>query len=159
MRLIIIALLALLADTRQTVTSPNPPEPEYGHGLTRDGAIRGALSLFDGETTFGWNGAAARGGLLGGGVTTSEFLDYDLLVDAEAGGELRVGKKQKPLHVAAGRHVYKVAGYGRGSIRLDEGVSLRALILEPRKLRALASLDDHLKPTWRIIPHPTLPPE
>ena len=44
--------------------------PEHGFGLNAEEAAEGWLSLFDGETTFGWNDASIENGKLRGGTTS-----------------------------------------------------------------------------------------
>lgn len=137
------------------------PPAERGHGLTDAEAAAGWLSLFDGETAFGWDGARIDGGQLAGGTTTTELGDCELRGDVERGGTLVVGGKS--VTVEARRLVIPSTGR-RGTIRLNCGIVLRSLAVRPRGLVTLfdgLSLDGCTRvnpprarpgtgPTWTI---------
>ncbi|MBI3463486.1 MAG: hypothetical protein HY000_10575 [Planctomycetes bacterium] len=50
------------AQVAEQFTSPKTAAPEYGHGLTAEEADSGWISLFDGQTTFGWKDARVDNG-------------------------------------------------------------------------------------------------
>ena len=110
------------------------PAAERGHGLTEAEAAAGWLSLYDGKTTFGWDGARLVDGRLVGGTTTTEFGDCELRGDVERGGTLVVGGKS--VTVEAGRLVIRSTGR-RGPVRLDDRVVVRSLAVRPLGLRTL----------------------
>jgi len=129
------------------------PEPEYGHGLTRDEAHSGWISLFDGATTFGWDGASVGRGELSGGATTTAFAAYELRADVSAGGEMELGGQT--VSVAAGRLERKVEGGSPGPIRLGKGARVKSLVIRPLGLKPLLNTPDG----YKVLPHPNLPRE
>ena len=78
----------------------SPPEPlaaEFGHGLKAEEAQAGWISLFDGSTTFGWNGSEVRDSTLFGGRTTSVFGNCEIRLEITAGGAVHLGGKDFPV--------------------------------------------------------------
>src|SRR5688572_25522623 len=92
----ILALLAALlaAEPQRPFTSPSSPSPEYGHGLTEQDAQDGWISLFDGESGFGWKDAKVDGGVLSEGETTARFAAISLRAEAASPGEFIVGEQK-----------------------------------------------------------------
>ena len=132
----LLTLLALFAGERRDFTAPEPADAEYGHGLTAEEAGDGWISLFDGQTTFGWSdGASAEDGLLTGGTTTCTFGDYELKADVETGGRMTLGGGEA-VDVPAGAFTKTVQGLGAGPIKLGSGVAVRKLVIKPLNLAA-----------------------
>jgi hypothetical protein len=108
--------------------------PERGFGLSEPEAASGAISLFDGRTTFGWTGASVDGGRLTGGETTTEFGDSLLRAELEHGGTLTVGGKA----VTVEKGSVAIASTGaRGRIGLGAGVVVQSISVRPLSLKTL----------------------
>src|SRR5215213_9142926 len=110
---LLVALAA--AEARPAFTSPKPPEPEHGFGMSADEARAGWITLFGGDQPLGWTGGGSKS--IDGATTTSEFGDYDLKISTQSGGELVVGKERKTIAVPRGVSTHRVQGVGRGPIR------------------------------------------
>ena len=154
---------AAAVEPTRTFTSPTSTTPEYGHGLTAGEPNQGWVSLFDGQTDFGWAGgrvtASGAAATLAGGTTTSPFGDLELRVDTPTGGELLVGARKTPVRVPAGISKHKVEGRGVGPIRLGQGLSVSTLLVRPLGLKPAFAADSPGTPDQaaRVIPHPSLP--
>src|SRR4051794_11598442 len=96
---------------------------ERGHGLTAAQAAAGWLSLYDGATTFGWDGARLVDGRLVGGTTTTEFGDCELRGNLGRGGTLVLGGKA--VTVEAGPLAIRSTGR-RGPVGLDDRIEVRS---------------------------------
>jgi hypothetical protein len=137
--IIILAIVAwpLLPDRAfSEPTAPDDSPPEYGYKLTPEDARKGWISLFDGETTFGWQEGAVRERQLIGGSTTGEFGDYELRADVASAGRMTVGK-DSTIDVPAGSFKRTIEGLGRGPIRLGEGLTVRAMAIRPVGLKTV----------------------
>ena len=108
---------------------------EYGYALTPDEAYDGWISLFDGETTFGWSDGEGKGALTGG-KTTMEFADCELRAEVVAAGNLVVGK-DRTIKLSPGKTERKIECAGRGPIRLADGLAIRSLSIRPLGLKTV----------------------
>jgi enamine deaminase RidA (YjgF/YER057c/UK114 family) len=134
---------------------PEYGPPEYGHGLSADDAAAGWLSLFDGQTTFGWSGVRVEEGTLVGGATTTEFGNCGLRGRFERGGIIRVGDRE--LEVPDGEFAIAAtlpAEFKMGPIRIGDGVRVRQLAIRPIGLESLFNGRDMTG--WQRIDHPRL---
>ncbi|HEX3657175.1 MAG TPA: DUF1080 domain-containing protein [Pirellulales bacterium] len=141
-------LLAVEAD--RSYTSPKSPSAEYGHGLTAQEANDGWISLFDGRTTFGWNGSIVAGETLIAGETTSFFGSSEIRADVVRAGKIVVG--DRTIEVTPGRFATRVDGEQRFRIRLAGSVGLRTLTLRPLKVVPIFNGKD--LSGWTIIRAP-----
>ncbi len=136
-----------------TLKVPNTP-PEMGHALTAKDAAEGWISVFDGETTFGWADGMVLKGVLERGTTETTFGNCDLNADVVEAGVLKVAGKE--IKVQVGPFTLAETG-GNGVIELAGGVKLRSLLLKPLGLKAIfngKSLDG-----WKRIDREKLPEE
>jgi WD40 repeat protein len=136
-----------------TLKVPESP-PEVGHGLTAQEAAEGWISLFDGESTFGWKDGVVEEGMLGEGETTSVFGNCALKADFAAGGTLTIGGKE--ITVKAGPFSLAETG-GKGTIKLGQGVKLRSLTVKPLGLKVIFNGKD--LQGWKRIDRQALPEE
>ena len=146
----ILLSLTALAPSNRRFTSPKSASAEYGFGLTQKEARSGWISLFDGKSPFGWTGAKTAGDRLIGGTTTTEFGDYELKADVAAGGTITLGSRS--IKVKAGPFQRRVAGHGRGPIRLDKDVAIRKLIIRPLGMMPVFNGKDLAG--WKVLHHP-----
>ena len=146
-------IFLLLAAEPLPFTSPASPQPEYGHALTAKEAQEGWIALFDGETTFGWSGAAVEKQTLSGGQTTSPFGACEIKGELAAGGDMKIG--DQALSLPAGKFKQTVRVGTAGPIRLGEGLALKSLLLKPAALKEV--LSDRGLAGWTILRHPKLP--
>ena len=109
-------------------------KPELGHNLTGYGVSLGWISLFDGKTTFGWDGAKVTDGILSGGRTTSSFSSAFVEADLVTGGEITIGGKIHKVEKGMASFTIKE---GHGPIVLGAGVSVRHLALQPVGLTSI----------------------
>src|SRR5688572_30817330 len=90
--LMIVAVCIPIGLRRIAAVEPNPQSLVSQTGLTPQEAMDGWIALFDGQTTFGFqNSKIIQDGnkeLLQGGVTTSEFADFELRIRVVRGGIL-----------------------------------------------------------------------
>ena len=70
--------------------------PERGHGLTPEEALAGWISLFDGQSTFGWREARVERGRLLGGMCASRLGACELRAELDGLGALRIGDREFP---------------------------------------------------------------
>ncbi len=148
--LAILLTIPLSAPPKEPWTTPKGPI-EYGHGLTKEQALEGWLSLFDGKSTFGWNGAILRKGQLHGGRSRAFFGPIQIRAKIVKGGILRIGRI--PLPVRPGILTTfvreKRAQINLGSVRIS------SLIVRP------LGLEDQFNgknlDSWKVIKHPRLP--
>jgi len=108
---------------------------EHGFSLTGADAAAGWISLFDGETNFGWSDARVENGLLVGGVTTCELGNCELRGEFVGVGIVTIGGKEH--RAATGKPLLLVTTGGRGTIRLGASVSVKSLIVRPLSLKPL----------------------
>ena len=134
--LVLFSMVCVSSVATLAIPAPENTIAEYGYRLTPEEAREGWISLFDGETTFGWKGGAVHDGRLGGGTTTTEFGDYELQADVATAGKLAVGKGQT-IDVPSGSFKRTVENVGRGPLQLGEGVSFRALAIRPLGLKTV----------------------
>jgi enamine deaminase RidA (YjgF/YER057c/UK114 family) len=104
-------------------------DPEHGFGLTKYHAADGWISLFDGETTFGWTDAALVNGLLRVGTTTAEFGPCQVHGLFEGSGTISIGGQDYP--VADDKQLKIEATKARGPIKIGAGLSVKSLVLRP----------------------------
>lgn len=150
-----LLLAFLAADPKPSFTSPKPSPPEYGHGLAAEDARGGWISLFDGRTVFGWDGAKVEKGVLSGGETTSSFGDCELRGDIVTGGTFVLSGRA--VEVPAGPFRRTIKGSPRSPIRLGPGLRVRSLVLRPLGLRSVFNGKDLAG--WTSVRHPRLPDE
>src|SRR5687767_2938526 len=89
--LLCVVVTVLLSAGKAEAVNPDLPLSETGYLLTRQEALEGWISLFDGRTTFGWEGATEFAGSLNKGTTTSRFGDYEIVVRLNGSGALELG--------------------------------------------------------------------
>ena len=89
---LLLMTAVVAADPPQAFTTADSP-PEYGYGLTSHEARQGWLSLYDGQTDFGWKEAKIEDGLLAAGVTTTALRSGR--VNRRRGRGWRTGRRQK----------------------------------------------------------------
>jgi hypothetical protein len=137
-----ISLLLLtsvaLAGAESRFVAPSDPTPEYGHGLTPADMRAGWISLYDGQTSFGWKDAVVREGALTGGRTTSRF--------GNCGFRARVVPKDAPWEL--------IEQLPDRPVRLKAGISVQSLCIQPILFPAIGKAGDA---DPKVIPHPTLP--
>src|SRR5688572_403522 len=97
----LIFVLVTASPEGKAFTSPASAAPEYGHAVSSDEALEGWIALFDGKTTFGWDGAEVNSGNIARGKTTSVFGACDLQGDATDAGELAIG--EEVVKIASGK--------------------------------------------------------
>jgi hypothetical protein len=146
-------LLALLA--ADPFTSPKPPTAEYGHGLTAEQAHEGWISLFDGETSFGWREGKVESGSLSADRTTSKFGSCELKGEVAAAGELQLGDAVVELPV--GLFKLELVADKPRYVRLNKSIAVKSLLLRPSGLKPMFNGRDLTG--WRAVKHPQLPEE
>jgi hypothetical protein len=115
------------------------PSAEFGHGLNRDDSVAGWISLFDGETTFGWAGGKVDDNLLFDGRTNFELASYELRAEVAVGGQLTAGGKR--VEVGPGGIRMPIAAQ-HGPIILGHGLGLRSIAVRPIGLRPIFNGND-----------------
>jgi enamine deaminase RidA (YjgF/YER057c/UK114 family) len=109
--------------------------PEHGNAISAEESAAGWISLFDGATTLGWNGARAEEGLLRGGVTTTRFGPCQVRGRFAGRGTVFISGQEfavsadKPLEIERTRV--------RGPIGLGPGVAIRSLAVRPLGMQEL----------------------
>src|SRR5688500_3598038 len=103
-----LVLSLLAADPQSPFTSPQPEVSEYGHGLMEKELHDGWISLFDGKTSFGWNEAKVREGIISGGETTSVFGKYELKAEVISDGMMELGGEK--IRLSSGTLEMQVKG-------------------------------------------------
>ena len=136
-----------------TLKVPTTP-PEMGHALTAKDAAEGWISVFDGQTTFGWADGMALKGILERGTTETTFGNSALKADVVEPGVLKIAGKE--IKVQAGPFTLAETG-GNGVIELAGGVKLRSLSLKPLGLKAIFNGKD--LNDWKRIDRENLPEE
>jgi hypothetical protein len=146
-------LAVVAAEPAREFTTPKSAEAEQGHGLTAREAGEGWISLFDGQTTYGWESARVADGVLRGGATTSLFGPAEIRLAAAAGGELKIG--EVVLRAEPGTSQFKIDPARSAPIRLGEGLRIKSIILRPLELKSL--FDGKSLDGWTVLKHPRLP--
>lgn len=136
--------------SRRPFTSPRSDKAEFGYGLSQKEARAGWISLFDGKSTYGWNGASVENGHLRGGTTTTAFGDVDVKAAFTGGGTIRFGSR--PFQVKGGKWRRVVKGNGRGAIRLGKSVAVQSLIVRPLGMKSVFNGKD--LSGWKVLKHP-----
>lgn len=149
-------ILGLLAGApQQPFTSPQSEKPEYGHGLTAQEAVAGGISLFDGQTTFGWKNAKVQNGQLLSGETTAQFQQYEIKAKITSGGYFLIGKERVPVAPGAFQKIIRMdKPY---AIRLGSKVQVESLVVHPLRLKPV--FDGKTLDGWKVLTHPRRPQE
>lgn len=162
----IVLLLLLFGDEpHREFTVPKSPQPEFGHGLTEQDAREGWISLFDGETTYGWQDATCQAGLLSGAESESRFQSFEWQADVVTGGTLLLGNQQ--IKLAPGRMKQTTRLPRSVAILLGTGLSVRSFVIRPLDLENVfdgksfepsvsKEKDQPSYPGWKVVPHPKL---
>lgn len=130
-------------------TQPSDPQPTFGHKLDREDARLGYVALFDGTTTFGWNGANVADGVLSGGRTTTAWQGLiGFRVEVTKPGRLVCGSVSLPLAVGTYSQTMKVDV--AAPLELADGLGVSALAILP-------PVPELSEATWRVIKHPRNP--
>ncbi|MGE0757935.1 MAG: family 16 glycoside hydrolase [Pirellulaceae bacterium] len=125
---------------------------ERGHGLTEQAAREGWVSLFDGESSFGWTGGSVDAAGITGAATTTPWGKCRIVAEVTAGGELRHGDTVHAL--APGTHELILDG-APASVELQSGLRVRQLQALPLELTPLLNGRDMTG--WQRIDRQTLP--
>ncbi len=134
--------------------NPDLPLSEWGRFLRREDALNGWITLFDGRTTFGWDGATLKTGILIGGATTSAFGDYQILARFDSDGAVQLAGER----VEVKRGVFRKEVRGKpGPIRLLDKTAVQVMQIHPLGLKPLFTGKD-LSP-WQRIDRQNLPAE
>ncbi|MDA1053426.1 MAG: DUF1080 domain-containing protein [Planctomycetota bacterium] len=162
-----LLLLLLLADApRREFTVPNSPQPEHGHGLTSQESRDGWISLFDGQTGYGWQEFDLESGILSKGKTESSFQSFDLKANVANDGTLFVGEQR--IDLVQGENAKTICSLQAAPLRLGEGLGVRSLMIKPLGLNDVFDGKSFAPPNakdeqpfsgWKILPHPRLPAE
>src|SRR5207249_287184 len=124
-----------------TLKVPATP-PEQGHGLSAKDAAEGWISVFDGQTTFGWVDGVVSKGILERGTTETVFGNSALRAEVVEPGVLKIAGKE--IKVQAGPFTMAETGE-KGTIELAGGVKVRSLLLKPLGMKPIFNgkdLDD-----------------
>ncbi len=140
---------------RQPWTSPPPDSrAEYGHGIMPEDAQDGWLSLFDGATTYGWNGGTiARGVLSGPAISKVVFTESELRGEVVRAGHLRVGNGIYALN--KGPFTLRINTADTRPVTLDDEIALKELAIRPVRLQT--AFNGTNLSNWKIIPNPHNP--
>lgn len=147
-----ILLLIAAGSQNEPFTSPKSPVPEYGHGLSKEEAHAGWLSLFDGQSPYGWTDASMKSQTLCDGKTTSIFGSCELKGEAGSTGMISVGGCS--FQVAPGKFARTLQVAAPGPIKLGPGISIKTLLLKPASLVPMFNGRDLTG--WTIVRHPQL---
>lgn len=100
--------------------------------LDPSAAMDGWLAIFDGQSTFGFQGAAivheSSKAALHAGATTSEFADFEVRIEVAKAGTLQLPDRSVKLQ--PGNHTLISLGR-RGPLRLNDGLVVTRLNLKP----------------------------
>lgn len=142
---------------RRDWTVPKNPRAEYGHGLSPRESLEGWISLFDGKTTYGWQGANVKNGALSGhatatskdATTTSKFGACLVRISATGSGEIRFGDHR----LTAGPQVteFEIKTKSPAAFQLGSQLQLRKLVIKPAGMQQLFNRKDFTG--WRILKH------
>ena len=111
---------------------------EYGHGLSAADARAGWLSLFDGNSTFGWKDAQVDNQGLFGGTTAAEFGICNVLVDVTQAGWIKKGDTRLEVK---GKQELKFSG-SVAPIQLSDSVRVKSLRIQPTDLKSIFNGED-----------------
>jgi hypothetical protein len=120
---------------------PEPPRPEYGLGVPPKSRF---ISLFDGNTTFGWSDAVLVEGQLTGGSTTTRFI-FDFHPRFEVSKPGKIAGDFWSLDIAPGKEFGTVSD-GIGKMSIAEGAAVKSFVISPHVNTPL------LTPIWDV-PH------
>lgn len=123
-----------------------PSGPEQGHGLSSELAADGWISLFDGQTAFGWQGAKAQDGRLQGGISTARFGPCEIRAELVGQGKIQIG--ERVIESGGGAVELSYEG-GRSAIELSADTQIESLVLRPAGLELL--WNGHDLDGWRRI--------
>lgn len=132
------------------------PPPEYGFRVQPMSALDGWISLFDGQTTFGWTGGELKADSAGrtqliGGRTNASFGACSLEVWVSQKGSLTAGGKS--TFMLPGQNLREVDG--AGPIILGDLTGVLWLSIKPKGLQPLFNGRD--LGDWKRIDHAKLP--
>lgn len=154
----LLLILSTLAGGEQGFTEPLADEKspaEYGYKLTKEDALAGWVSLFDGKTNFGWRGGKVENDILSAGTTTSPFHSYMLRINVVRPGKLRAGDRFQ-LELSEGLQLAKIA-HVSAPLQLADGLAVSELSVRPAALTNLFNGRDLTG--WKAIPYPNAKPE
>ena len=138
------------------------PPATYGHGLTKDEALDGWISLYDGETPFGWDGAERKDDNLIGGRSHVALAHYRVRIDAANQGGIVAGTAAYSLKPG----IFETTIDGpTGPIELTGGLAVRSIVVKPLMLKPMFNGKDfdgwktedkpharrYRKPEWQIV--------
>lgn len=127
--------------------------PEQGHGLKADESESGWISLFDGQTSFGWKDATVEGGRLRGGMTTTTLPRGEVRVELAGAGTLTAGGQERRY-----KQKSRIKDTGKaGPIALGPQTEIRHLHFRPLDLKPL--LNGKNLDGWKRIDRAKLPEE
>lgn len=128
-------------------------KPEVGHGLTPELAAEGWISLFDGKTTFGWEGAEVEKGLLLGGKTLTRFGPCEYKVAFADFGSFTVSGATNKIPVASTLGFRDLKG--TSTIELGATTKVKSILAKPLKLKSIMP-EGELK-GWKRMDRPNTP--
>jgi hypothetical protein len=149
----IIAPLLLITLAAEPPAGPPRESPsEHGHGLTAKESAEGWISLFDGQSTFGWIDAKVKDGILTGGTTTTRFAAFELRAEVTQQGELKVGDQR--LKAIRSTFTRQVRSKIAAPIELVEGLAVGKLAIRPLDLENKLNGKDMTG--WTTLHHPRI---
>ena len=129
MSFLLLAMLLVGVDAKPVAVSPRPSPAEFGHGLTEQDARAGWISLFDGKTTFGWQGATVKDGLLSGGENDHFVVwRFDFRDEVKQVGKFHVGDYVVDFGRGSGKGSFSLGTPSR-RIVLGEGLQFEKLAI------------------------------
>lgn len=140
-------------------TQPADQHPEFGGDLSSAMIEQGWLSLYDGNTTFGWTGSkveervvAVSGGrdakrqtLVGGRTTTRWCGKLAFRLQVESAGSFVYGDRKQELTV--GWRYFEIDAAEPTVLALADGLAVSSLAMR----FSIAPLEEA---SWRVIKHP-----
>ena len=129
-------------------------KPEAGHGLSAEQVREGWISVFDGKTTFGWEGSKLEKDTLVGGQSTTTFANARFEAEFARGGTIKIGNQVRKVEAGAFRIRLTE---GKGPIVLGENVALKSMIVRFDEMKSIfpgENLDG-----WKRIDRATTPEE
>ncbi|MDA1248854.1 MAG: DUF1080 domain-containing protein [Planctomycetota bacterium] len=130
---------------------------EFGHGLSKEDAAAGWISLFDGQTTHGWTGASVKDGLLSGGRTNSQFQAFEVRAKSKTRDLLRIGKVFFPVD---GDFTAKIEAGSKAApqaISLGSKLQIEQLAVRPIQMKPIYDGSDIS--AWKAINREGIPDE
>jgi enamine deaminase RidA (YjgF/YER057c/UK114 family) len=138
--------------------NPEYGPTEHGYHLTPEDAAAGWISLFDGETDFGWDGATVKDGVLSGGATTTKFGPIELRATFARDGAIFIGGREMPVKEGPFELEDHSADVKQpAEIRLSAGTAITHLAVRPLGLKPLFNGRDLTG--WKRIDHVHVPEE